>query len=71
MSMELLEFPGGLLGMVLNLEDNVGVALLVKIPALKKAIGQAYRPHLLRADRRCRHGAFTNPSVCRRRSRTG
>ncbi|MEG2139182.1 MAG: F0F1 ATP synthase subunit alpha, partial [Bilophila sp.] len=29
MSMELLEFPGGLLGMVLNLEeDNVGVALL-------------------------------------------
>ena len=28
MSMELLEFPGGLLGMVLNLEeDNVGVAL--------------------------------------------
>ncbi|MDR2076066.1 MAG: F0F1 ATP synthase subunit alpha [Desulfovibrio sp.] len=29
MAMELLEFPGGLLGMVLNLEeDNVGVALL-------------------------------------------
>ena len=29
MSMELLEFPGGLMGMVLNLEeDNVGVALL-------------------------------------------
>jgi len=29
MSMELLEFPGGVLGMVLNLEeDNVGVALL-------------------------------------------
>ncbi|MDR1490980.1 MAG: F0F1 ATP synthase subunit alpha [Desulfovibrio sp.] len=29
MSMELLEFPGGLVGMVLNLEeDNVGVALL-------------------------------------------
>ena len=39
MSMELLEFPGGLLGMVLNLEeDNVGVALLGEIPALKKAI---------------------------------
>lgn len=29
MSMELLEFPGGIMGMVLNLEeDNVGVALL-------------------------------------------
>ena len=29
MSMELLEFPGGLLGMVLNLEeDNVGAVLL-------------------------------------------
>ncbi len=29
MSMELLEFPGGVMGMVLNLEeDNVGVALL-------------------------------------------
>ncbi|MBU4191610.1 MAG: F0F1 ATP synthase subunit alpha, partial [Proteobacteria bacterium] len=29
MAMELLEFPGGLMGMVLNLEeDNVGVALL-------------------------------------------
>ena len=31
MSMELLEFPGGIMGMVLNLEeDNVGVALLGK-----------------------------------------
>ena len=29
MAMELLEFPGGVMGMVLNLEeDNVGVALL-------------------------------------------
>jgi len=29
MAMELLEFPGGILGMVLNLEkDNVGVAIL-------------------------------------------
>ena len=28
MAMELLEFPGGVMGMVLNLEDNVGGALL-------------------------------------------
>lgn len=37
MSMELLEFPGGLLGMVLNLEeDNVGVALLGDDSGLKE-----------------------------------
>ena len=37
MSMELLEFPGGLLGMVLNLEeDNVGVALLGEDTGIKQ-----------------------------------
>lgn len=73
MSMELLEFPGGLLGMVLNLEeDNVGIALLGEDTALKKRSGQTYRPHLLRADRRCRHGARSEPPrYARRRSRTG
>ena len=37
MSMELLEFPGGLLGLVLNLEeDNVGVALLGEDTGIKE-----------------------------------
>ena len=37
MSMELLDFPGGLLGMVLNLEeDNVGVALLGEDTGIKE-----------------------------------
>ncbi|SHN54629.1 F0F1 ATP synthase subunit alpha [Desulfovibrio litoralis] len=37
MSMELLEFPGGLMGMVLNLEeDNVGVALLGEDTGVKE-----------------------------------
>lgn len=37
MAMELLEFPGGLMGMVLNLEeDNVGVALLGEDTAVKE-----------------------------------
>ncbi|MCA1944724.1 MAG: F0F1 ATP synthase subunit alpha [Desulfovibrio sp.] len=37
MSMELLEFPGGLMGMVLNLEeDNVGVALLGECASIKE-----------------------------------
>ena len=37
MSMELLEFPGGLLGMVLNLEeDNLGVALLGEDTGIKE-----------------------------------
>ena len=37
MSMELLEFPGGLLGMVLNLEeDNVGAALLGEDTGIKE-----------------------------------
>jgi F-type H+-transporting ATPase subunit alpha len=37
MAMELLEFPGGLMGMVLNLEeDNAGVALLGSDTAIKE-----------------------------------
>ncbi len=37
MAMELLEFPGGLMGMVLNLEeDNVGVALLGECTEIKE-----------------------------------
>ena len=37
MAMELLEFPGGLMGMVLNLEeDNVGVALLGEFTHVKE-----------------------------------
>ncbi|MFA4917096.1 MAG: F0F1 ATP synthase subunit alpha [Syntrophales bacterium] len=37
MSMELLEFPGGILGMVLNLEtDNVGVAVLGDVKHIKE-----------------------------------
>ncbi len=37
MSMELLEFPGGLMGLVLNLEeDNVGVALLGEDTGIKE-----------------------------------
>lgn len=37
MAMELLEFPGGLMGMVLNLEeDNVGVALLGNDTGIKE-----------------------------------
>ena len=48
MAMELLEFPGGLKGMVLNLEeDNVGVALLGSCAGIKegdpvKRTGQIY-----------------------------
>ena len=37
MAMELLEFPGGTLGMVLNLEtDNVGVAILGEVTHIKE-----------------------------------
>ncbi|MFH1091390.1 MAG: F0F1 ATP synthase subunit alpha [Pseudomonadota bacterium] len=37
MSMELLEFPGGIMGMVLNLEeDNVGVAVLGDVEHIKE-----------------------------------
>ena len=37
MVMELLEFPGGILGMVLNLEaDNVGVAILGEVTHIKE-----------------------------------
>jgi F-type H+-transporting ATPase subunit alpha len=37
MAMELLEFPGGIIGMVLNLEtDNVGVAVLGEVTHIKE-----------------------------------
>lgn len=37
MAMELLEFPGGIMGMVLNLEtDNVGVAVLGEVTYIKE-----------------------------------
>ncbi|MEE9436531.1 MAG: F0F1 ATP synthase subunit alpha, partial [Candidatus Adiutricales bacterium] len=37
MVMELLEFPGGMMGMVLNLEeDNVGVAVLGDVEHVKE-----------------------------------
>src|SRR5450830_767792 len=37
MAMELLEFPGGILGMVLNMEsDNVGVAVLGEVTHIKE-----------------------------------
>ncbi len=37
MAMELLEFPGGIIGMVLNLEtDNVGVAILGEVTHIKE-----------------------------------
>ena len=37
MAMELLEFPGGIVGMVLNLEtDNVGVAVLGEVTHIKE-----------------------------------
>jgi len=37
MAMELIEFPGGILGMVLNLEtDNVGVAVLGEVTHIKE-----------------------------------
>lgn len=37
MAMELLEFPGGIMGMVLNLEaDNVGVAVLGEVTHIKE-----------------------------------
>ena len=37
MAMELLEFPGGILGMILNLEtDNVGVAVLGEVTHIKE-----------------------------------
>ena len=48
MSMELLEFPGGLLGMVLNLEeDNVGVALLGTGRIFSVPIGDAVMGRVL------------------------
>ena len=59
MAMELLEFPGGVMGMVLNLEeDNVGVALLGPDTGIKR-----WRSH---------HGPRAQPPwPAHRRSRTG
>lgn len=51
MAMELLEFPGGVMGMVLNLEeDNVGVALLGSDVGIKEGDPvKRIRQDLLRA----------------------
>ena len=44
MAMELLEFPGGVMGMVLNLEeDNVGVALLVVLDLILNDLAYLFR----------------------------
>ena len=63
MAMELLEFPGGVKGMVLNLEeDNVGVALLGSDTGVKE--GDPVKrtgSDLLRARRRRRHGPRCQP----------
>lgn len=65
------QFPGGLLGMVLNLEeDNVGVALLGEDTALK-AIGRRTGRIFSVPIGDAIMGRVLNPSVCRRRSRTG
>ena len=52
MAGELLEFPGGVMGLVLNLEeDNVGAVLLGDVHRDQgRRHGQAHRPH----RRRCR-----------------
>ena len=44
MAMELLEFPGGILGLALNLEeDNVGCAVLGSVEGIKAGRGQEDR----------------------------
>jgi len=63
MSMELLEFPGSVMGMVLNLEeDNAGVALLGPDTGIKegdpvKRTGRIF----FRAGGRRRHGPCARP----------
>ena len=54
MAGELLEFPGNLMGLVLNLEtDNVGAALFGDVDERQGGRGrQAHRPHPRRAGRR-------------------
>ena len=60
---ELLEFPGGVQGMVLNLEeDNVGAAILGPDPEHpRRRRSQAYRPH-----RGCWRGPCMYGTRCRR-----
>ena len=49
MAMELLEFPGGIMGLALNLEeDNVGCAVLGNVSKLRKAILSSVPVRLLR-----------------------
>ena len=49
MAMELLEFPGGIMGLALNLEaDNVGCAVLGNVPVLKKVTLSSEPEKLLR-----------------------
>ena len=76
MAGELVEFPGGLMGMVLNLDaDSVGIALMgsdARDP--RRRHGQAHRPHLRRAGRRRRWSAASSTrsasrSTARARSR--
>ena len=76
MAMELLEFPGGILGMVLNLEaDNVGVAVLGEVTHIKegdivKRTGQDRPGPRRRRRSRPRHRrARARPSTARARSR--
>jgi F-type H+/Na+-transporting ATPase subunit alpha len=49
---EMLEFPHGVFGIALNLEeDSVGVVLLGEYARSRKATGQAHGPHHLGAGR--------------------
>jgi F-type H+-transporting ATPase subunit alpha len=59
MAGELLEFPGNLMGLVLNLEsDNVGAALFGEVTEHQGRLGrQAHGPHHGRARRRGAHRA--------------
>jgi hypothetical protein len=72
MAGELLEFPHGVTGMMLNLEeDNVGAALLGDAtPHQRGRRGQAHRPHRRRARsaRPC-SAASSTPSAAHRRPR--
>lgn len=63
MSMELLEFPGGVMGMVLNLEaDNVGCgAARTGRGHQRRRPGQTYGQDFLRARRRQGHGPRPQP----------
>src|SRR6188768_659009 len=53
MAGELVEFPGSLFGLVLNLEqDNVGVAVLGESTGVKEGRGAPHGPYRGRAGRR-------------------